>query len=57
MKISCTKKQKRMLIFAMARSNDCLFPVDIVDCRKMENCEQCLEENIDWQIEDGDGDG
>ena len=57
MKISCTKKQKRMLIFAMARSNDCLFPADIVNCRKMESCEQCLEENIDWQIEEGDDNG
>ena len=54
MKISCTKKQKFMLIPAIARANDCLFPADIVDCGKMENCEKCLEENIDWQIEDGD---
>ena len=57
MKISCTKVQKEMLIYAMQQSPDCLFPGDINGCGTSKSCNQCIAENIEWQIEDGDGDG
>ena len=57
MKITCTEDQKPLIVEALASSCHCFFPRGIVRCICADSCSECLEKNIEWQIEDGDGDG
>lgn len=55
MKIICTKKEQEALMFALVRSTEC--PVVLKekeDCPvhlgKITTCEECMLQNIDWQV-------
>ena len=62
MKIICTQSQKELLIECLKDSPKCLFGQDI-ECPPMEELNggwcgnKCIEENIEWEIEDGEPDG
>ena len=59
MKIICTEIEKTRILKALDDSGVCphedsclkFFPDKKFDCKK------CCTEHIEWQIEDGDGDG
>ena len=57
MKIVCTKDQKPLIVEALAMSNNCIFPKEAKKCPKSFDCFECIEKTVEWQIEDGDGDG
>ena len=59
MKITCTQKEKEMLIESIVKSPLCSFPeskhcyVEICDSTQ---CAKCMNETIEWKIEDGEQD-
>jgi len=55
MKIICTEDQKQLIVEALASSYNCFLPRDMVRCKNADSCSECLEKNIEWQIEKGDG--
>lgn len=54
MKIICTEEQKPLIVEALASSYHCFSPTKD-HCKYVDSCSECLEKNIEWQIEDGDG--
>lgn len=55
MKVSCTKKEKEGMIRAISDSIYCPFVIEGVwglECpySRHDNCEDCLEERIEWEI-------
>ena len=57
MKIVCTKEEKEMLIPAIANSIRCLLHGKTGKeeiCERMTTCTECAEQNIEWEIEDGE---
>ena len=55
MKISCTKGEKKVLTMILRNeANFCPFE-KLKDNYCGGKCEECIEKNIEWQIEDGDG--
>ena len=57
MKISCTKSEKSVLITAIRDFTDCSFVNRVEKCEEIADCDKCVEQAIEWQIEGGDGDG
>ena len=57
MKISCTEQEKRDLITAIRYCTPCSFSNRDEQCEEMTDCEKCVEQSIEWQIEGGDGNG
>ena len=57
MKISCTKREKSVLIIAIRDFTDCHFMNRYDKCEEIGDCDKCVEQAIEWQIEGGDGDG
>ena len=57
MKISCTKAEKNEIIDALMNNQFCLHPDDNESCVYDSGCLNCIEASIEWQIEDGDGNG
>ena len=56
MKITCTEYQKPLIVEALASSYHCFLPQPKRGhCKFEDSCSECLEKNIEWQIEDGDG--
>ncbi len=56
MKIICTEDQKQIIVEALARSYNCIFPKEEKKCPESGYCAECIEKTVEWQIEDGDGD-
>lgn len=57
MKISCTKHEKSILIAAIRDFTPCSFANRDEECEEMADCDKCVEQSIEWQIEGSDGDG
>ena len=55
MKISCTKREKSVLIIAIRDFTGCSFLHRDEKCEEIGDCDKCVEQAIEWQIEDGDG--
>lgn len=55
MKISCTKHEQRILITAIRDFTDCSFAHRDEKCEEIADCDKCVEQAIEWQIEGGDG--
>ena len=59
MKIVCKKAEKKRIIQAISNGIICPFTDTInlgLDCPiyKADNCEECLEKNVIWHIEEGE---
>lgn len=58
MKISCTTKEKDNVKRILLRSDFCPFSGIENDYRcEPDRCGICIEEHIEWDVKDGDGDG
>lgn len=55
-KISCTREEKVKIIDAFMDANFCFCPNDNADCVYDSGCYECIEDSIDWEIEDGEQD-
>lgn len=55
MKISCTKSEKSVLITVIRDFTDCSFVNRVEICEEIADCDKCVEQAIEWQIEGGDG--
>ena len=49
MKIICTESEKRYVINALSETQVCF---GTKECQG--NCKECVEDYIDWEIEDGE---
>lgn len=56
MKIICTKSEKENLLDCTASSPFC--PMGIGFCGKFDadKCAKCFEDNVDWEVTDGEDD-
>ena len=54
MKISCTKHEKSILITAIRDFTDCSFANRDEECEQMTDCDKCVEQSIEWNIEGGE---
>ena len=51
MKIICTEDQKQIIVEALARSYNCIFPKEEKKCPESCFCAECIEKTVEWQIE------
>lgn len=52
MKITCTKQENSDLITAIKDCTCCSFSHRDEMCGEMTDCEKCVEQSIEWELED-----
>lgn len=52
MKITCTEQEKSELITAIRYCTCCSFSHRDEMCGEMTDCEKCVEQSIEWELED-----